>query len=226
MPLFFDPTMILLIPALILAGWAQFKVSSTFNKYSKEKNANGVRGCDVATKMLRDNGIYDVEVLPVTGNLTDHYDPSVKTVRLSESVYNETSISALSVAAHEVGHAIQHHLDYAPLSIRSKIFPLANFGSSGAFILFMIGLFMNFGILVQIGIALFTFAVVFNVVTLPVEFDASKRGLAYLQSNGIVTKEEYPKAKAVLSAAAMTYVASTVMALLQLVRMLLIARDE
>lgn len=226
MPLFFDPTMILLIPALILAVWAQFKVSSTFKKYSKVQNNYGFSGYDIATKMLIDNGIYDVKVEAIAGNLTDHYDPSCKIVRLSESVYEKTTISALSVATHEVGHAIQHNLDYAPLTLRSKIYPIANIGSSSAFFLFLIGIFMNSGIFLQIGIALFTFAVIFHIVTLPVEFNASKRALEYLQTNKIVTVQEFPQAKAVLSAAAMTYVASTLMAVLQLVRMLLIARDE
>lgn len=224
--LFFDSSMILLIPGLLLAIYAKYKVSSTFKKYTKVLASSGMRGCDVAQQMLEDNGIYNVEIIPISGSLTDHYDPRSKSVALSEDVFSSCSIAALSVAAHEVGHAIQDHLGYSPLSVRTAIFPIANFGSSAAFFFFIIGLFMNYGILLHIGIGLFTFAVAFQIITLPVEFNASKRALAYLKTSGFVSEVELPRAKSVLTAAAMTYVAATLMAVLQLVRMLIISSDD
>ena len=224
--MFFDSTMILLIPGLLLAMYAQFKVSNTFKKFSKIQNSNRVTGREVAQKMLQDNRLHNVAIKGVAGSLTDHYDPRTKTVALSEDVFNSTSIAALSVAAHEVGHAIQHQESYVPLSIRSSVFPVANIGSTVAFPLFFIGFLFKSGIMLQIGIGLFTFAVVFHIITLPVEFNASKRGLKYLKESNILSADEFPKAKSVLTAAAMTYVASTLMAVLQLARMLILSNDE
>ena len=219
---FYDPTFIILIPALLLAGWAQYKVQSTFHRYSRVPSSTGITGAQVARKLLQDNGIDDVTVEPVRGNLTDHYHPTKKTLFLSEPVFGASSISAICVAAHEVGHAIQHQEDYKPLSIRSMLVPVANFGNYTAWILFFLGLIFSMDFLVQIGIVLFTFVVLFQLVTLPVEFTASARALAQVSYQGFLNNDELRYGKKVLNAAALTYVAAALMAILQLLRLLII----
>lgn len=221
--MFFDPTFLILIPAVILSFWAQMKVSTTFNRYSRVQSSKGITGAQAAQAILHSNNIYDVRIEPVRGNLTDHYDPKHKVLRLSESVYGKTSLAALGVAAHEVGHAIQHDTDYSPLRIRTALVPLVQFSSYGSWIIFFVGLLMASPQLVQIGIILFTAVVAFQLVTLPVEFNASSRALVQLETGGFLSAEELKGSKKVLSAAAMTYVAAAIMAIAQLVRLLLIS---
>ena len=226
MPIMFgDVTLLLLLPAMILAAWAQFRVSRNFNKYSKVKSRRGRTGADIARELLRNNGIYDVEVDQGHGHLTDHYDPRSRRVVLSESVYGSTSIAAISVAAHEVGHAIQHDTGYIPLTLRTLIIPVAGFGSRIAFPMLLIGMMLGEGgmFLIDLGILLFAGAVLFQIVTLPVEFNASRRAVALLNDGMYLDEEEVRPARRVLSAAAMTYVAATFMALMQLLRMIAIS---
>ena len=225
---FWDPTMILMIPAIILALYAQAKVQSTYAKFSEVRSASGRTGREIAQTILTANGIADVTVEPGQGFLSDHYDPVRKTVQLSPKNYGESSVAAISVAAHECGHAIQHAQHYAPLQMRTAIFPLANIGSHLAWIFIIAGfIFANrlavFGVgLLDIGIFLFTFGVIFQLITLPVEFDASKRAIVQLNRLGLVAPDEQRSAKKVLDAAALTYVAAAAVAVLQLVRLLLI----
>ncbi len=221
---FFDPTMVLILPALALALWAQFRVKSTFSKYSEVLSRRGMSGAQVANAILERNHL-DVSVEPIEGSLTDHYDPRDRTLRLSEDVYGSRSIAALGVAAHEAGHAIQHAHHYLPLQLRSNLVPVANFGSTLAMPLFLAGLiFQQQGasFLMDIGILLFTFAVVFGLVTLPVEFNASSRAIQVLSQHGYLAPDEIDSARKVLNAAAWTYVASATMAVLQLVRLLIL----
>jgi len=225
----FDSTFLLLIPALIFAFWAQFKVQSTFQKYSKVRAANGLTGRQMAAAILSRNGITDVAIEPVPGTLTDHYDPRTRKVRLSEPVYNGASIAAVAVGAHECGHVIQHATGYVPLQLRSAIAPVAGFGSMLAFPLFFIGLVLGGAQakwLMDLGIMLFTGAVLFQLVTLPVEFDASKRALAQITESGAVTPEEVGAAKKVLDAAALTYLAAAAMAAIHLLRMILLRNSR
>jgi uncharacterized protein len=228
---FWDPTMVLLIPAMILAFYAQWKVQSTYKKFSEVASASGRTGREIAQLILRQNGIDDVEVEEGQGFLSDHYDPLSKKVRLSPQNYEEPSVSALAVSAHEVGHAIQHAQGYIPLRFRTAIFPLANIGTSLSWIFIIAGLLFAPGFrvsgvsLLDVGILLFSFAVVFQVVTLPVEFDASRRALVQLNRLGLVSPAEQDGAKKVLNAAALTYVAAASAAVLQLLR-LLILRDR
>ncbi|HHT47983.1 MAG TPA: zinc metallopeptidase [Firmicutes bacterium] len=230
-PYYFDPTYILLLPAIILAVYAQAKVQSTFQRYLRVRASSGMTGAQVARALLDKNKLYDVPVEIVPGHLTDHYDPKTKKLRLSPEVYHGTSLAALGVAAHETGHAAQHAQEYIPLNLRTAIFPAARYGSSLAFPLFFIGLLFGRGgtFLMDLGIILFTFAVLFQVVTLPVEFNASKRALGMLESEGYLLRgQEVAGARKVLSAAALTYLAATAMALLQLFRLLLLRgyRDD
>lgn len=219
---FWDPTMILLIPALILAFYAQMKVRSAFKKYSQIRNTRGITGYQAAMHILQMNNLSDVAVEEVPGSLSDHYDPRDKTVRLSSENYRGTSLAAVSVAAHEVGHAIQDAHGYAPLRIRHSILPATNLGSWAAFPLFIIGFLFNSPLLVDIGIVLFAGVVVFHLVTLPVEFNASSRAIAQLAGGGYITTEETRGAKKVLSAAAMTYVAATAVSAMHLIRLLIL----
>ena len=225
-----DPWFILLIVAMIFSMVAQTKVSSTFNKYSRVRNRAGFTGAQVATQMLQNAGIYDVSVQRVAGNLTDHYDPRTKTLRLSQGVYDSMSVAALGVAAHETGHAIQHDVGYAPLALRSFFVPLANFGSRLAFPLIVIGFIVAGGgsTLVTLGILFFSLSVAFTVITLPVEFNASHRAIDLLVADGFLTSDEIGGAKKVLSAAAMTYVAAAFAAVAQLLRLMAIfgRRDD
>jgi hypothetical protein len=222
---FFDPTMILVLPALAFALWAQWKVSSTFKRYNQIPTRSRLTGRAVATQILRQNMLNDVEVGHVSGELTDHYDPSSKIVNLSDSNYASYSVASLAVAAHEVGHALQHAQGYQPITWRARLVPAANIGSFAAFPLFFIGMLFGKGMgifFMDLGIALFLFALLFHVVTLPVEFNASKRALAILESNGMLVSDEVAGARAVLRAAALTYVASATMALMQLLRLLIL----
>ncbi len=217
---YWDPTYFLLLPGLILAMYAQMKVQNAYARYSREESAGGYAGVHVAERLLQANGIDDVEVVMGQGQLTDHYDPRHKKLVLSPGVYRSSSVAALAIAAHETGHAIQHNESYLPLSLRSFMAPGVQFASTAALPLFFIGLIFGSYSLTEIGIYLFTAVVIFQLVTLPVEFNASRRALVALDSQGLVTAEEYPMAKKVLSAAAMTYVASLAVSLLQLVRLL------
>ena len=225
-----DPMYFLVILAFIFSMVAQTKVSTTFNKYSRVRNRAGFTGAQVATQMLQNAGIYDVSVQRVAGNLTDHYDPRTKTLRLSQSVYDSTSVAALGVAAHETGHAIQHDVGYAPLALRSFFVPLANFGSRLAFPLIVIGFIVAGGgsTLVTLGILFFSLSVAFTVITLPVEFNASHRAIDLLVADGFLSSDEIGGAKKVLSAAAMTYVAAAFAAVVQLLRLIAIfgRRDD
>lgn len=230
-PFFFDPTMVLVIPGFLLAMWAQFRVKSTFKKFSEFDARSGLRAEQVAVDILRRGGV-DVDVEHTRGDLSDHYDPRNRVLRLSDSTYGSRSLAAIGVAAHEAGHAFQHARGYFPLTLRSAIVPAANFGSWLGMPLFMIGLFMQSGIMLQIGIVFFSFAVVFGLVTLPVEFDASARAIRILRDGGYLTEAEIPAARKVLNAAAWTYVASALMAVLELLRLLILSgmlggnRDE
>ncbi|MDI6871540.1 MAG: zinc metallopeptidase [Bacillota bacterium] len=227
----YDPTWYLLIPGLILAFWAQAKVSSTFARYSRVRSRRGLTGAQVARAMLNQAGLHNVAVEPIPGNLTDHYDPRHQVVRLSPAVYHEDSLAALGVAAHETGHALQHARGYAPLGIRNSLFPVANLGSTLAFPLFVLGFLFGgrSGVwFMDLGILLFTGALLFQVVTLPVELNASRRAVALLEEGGYLLPEETDGAWQVLSAAAWTYVAAALVAVLQLVRLLMLrgSRDD
>jgi len=221
---FFDPTFILLIPALILAIYAQSKVKSTFQRYSRVRSLRGLTGKDVARELLDMRGLGDIPVEPVKGSLSDHYDPRKRVLRLSEPVYASDSVAALGVAAHETGHALQHADNYGPLMLRSSLVPVVSIGTNAAVPLFLIGfIFANtFGWLMDVGIIFFTGAVVLSLITLPVEFNASSRALALLREGGYLTEQELPHARAVLNAAAWTYVAAATMAIAQLVRLLIL----
>lgn len=222
----YDPTIFLIIPAMILALFAQARVSSTFDKYSKVSSRRGYTGADVARQLLLSAGINDVSVERISGHLTDHYDPKSKVLRLSDSVYASSSIAALGVAAHETGHAIQHRESYFPLTFRTAIFPIVNIGSKLSMPLIMIGLLFGYfsgsNILLLIGIILFATVVFFQVITLPVEFNASSRALKLLGQYNYLSNDEIKPAKKVLSAAALTYVAAAAVAISNLLRLLLI----
>lgn len=226
---YWDPTYILVIIGAIICMIASARVKSTFAKYSQYRSMSGMNGAQAAQRVLQSAGIYDVSVRHVSGNLTDHYDPRTKTVNLSDPVYNSTSVAALGVAAHECGHAIQHAKNYAPLSIRSALVPVANFGSMLAWPLILIGLFINSRssvLIIDIGILLFSAAVLFQLVTLPVEFDASRRALVMLRTQHILGDEELKDTRKVLKSAALTYVASAAAAILQLLRIILLTNGR
>jgi Zn-dependent membrane protease YugP len=218
----FDWTFILLIPAALLAMYAQFKVSYTFDKYSKVRSSSNYTGAHIARKLLDDNGLRHVSVSPIQGKLSDHYDPRDKSLHLSEEVYNSNSMAAIGVVAHEVGHAVQDVKSYVPLKLRSGLVPVSNLGSQLSIPLFFLGLVMGYGPLMDIGIIFFTIAVAFTVVTLPVEFNASSRALAMIKGMNTYSADEVLISKKVLGAAALTYVASTAMAVLQLLRLILL----
>lgn len=219
---FLDYTIILLIPALLFGLYAQFKVSSTYKKYSQVKNARGFTAAEVARKILDDNGLYDVAIVKIAGNLTDNFNPKTKTVSLSETVYNSQSVAAIGVAAHECGHAVQHAEGYTPIKIRSALVPVTNFGSTFGFIILAIGLLFGNYSIAMIGVLLYSLMAVFQAVTLPVEFNASNRALKTLASHYILEDDELKMSKKVLSAAAMTYVAALVSTLATILRLLLI----
>lgn len=222
--MYFDSTYLIVIPAIIFALIAQVMVKTTFNKYSSESNQHGYTAKEVARKILDENGLYNVSIEYISGNLTDHYDPSSNVIRLSDSVYNSTSVAAIGVAAHEVGHAIQHAQGYAPVKIRQAIIPITQIGSSLAVPLILIGmLFSALQWLIPVGIFLYTGVVLFQAVTLPVEFNASGRALKTLDENVILYKDEVRMAKKVLTAAAMTYVAAMFSSLMSLLRLILLS---
>lgn len=226
---YWDPTYILVVIGAVICMIASARVKGTFNKYSQLRSMSGMNGAQVAQRVIQAAGIYDVQVRHVSGSLTDHYDPRTKTVNLSDPVYNATSVAALGVAAHECGHAIQHAKSYAPLSIRSALVPIANFGSMLAWPVILIGLLFNTrssGLIIDIGILLFSAAVLFQLVTLPVEFDASRRALVMLRTQGILADDELKYTRRVLKSAALTYVASAAAAILQLLRIILITNGR
>ncbi len=218
--MFYDSTYLILVPALILSLWAQSRISSTFNKYSKIYSSKGYTGSEVARMILDSNGLLDVRIERVAGNLTDHYDPRDRVLRLSEKVYSSTSVASIGVAAHEVGHAIQHQQEYKPLIIRNNIVPVVNISSSASWVIFFIGIIMGLPFLTNIGIVLFSAVVLFQLITLPVEFNASNRAIKILEDKSILYENEIVGAKKVLSAAALTYVAATLTAISQLLRLM------
>lgn len=218
---YYDPYYILLIIGMVISMIASARVKSTFNKYNRVTSRTGMTGAEAARRLLHAQGIYDVSIQRVSGSLSDHYDPKSKVVRLSDSTYSSTSVAAIGVAAHECGHAMQHEENYIPLSLRSALVPVANFGSRFSMILILAGLMFG-QILIEVGIVLFCAVVLFQVVTLPVEFNASRRALRLLDENGILYQEEVGMTRKVLRAAALTYVASALMAALQLVRLILL----
>lgn len=218
--------MVLVIPALLLSMYAQFKVTSTFSKYSSVLNKKGITGADISRRLLDLNGLDEILVKPIKGSLTDNYNPSNKTVNLSETVYSSTSVAALGVAAHETGHAIQHAKRYFPLSIRSAIFPVVRISSAAAIPLAVLGFIMGIKFLVDIGIILFSAIVLFQLVTLPVEFNASRRALKMLVEYGVVEQDEEKYIKKVLSAAALTYLASALTSIANLLRLILLSRNR
>ncbi|MEA2065680.1 MAG: zinc metallopeptidase [Thermotogota bacterium] len=220
--MFLDPTFVLLIPAIILAIWAQNKVNSSFSRYSKVKSSFGMTGSELARHLLDSAGLYNIKIENIKGKLTDHYDPKKKVVRLSESTRNNLSVAALGVVAHEIGHVIQDKKNYTPLVIRNAFAPVANIGSGLSWIIFIIGFLFWSPILVRLGIILFSLVVLFTLITLPVEYNASNLAKRMLTRLGM-PKKEVVAVNNVLSAAALTYVASTLMAALQLMRMIFLS---
>lgn len=222
----FDITYIFVIIGMLITLIASWRMKATFAKYERVASKSRLTGREVAERILRANGIYDVSVRPVSGRLTDHYDPRDKTVSLSEVIYGSTSVAAIAVAAHECGHAIQDNVGYVPLNLRSAFVPVANFGSRLSWPLIFVGFLLGYGnisnILIQIGIAMFLLAVIFQIITLPVEFDASRRALIELENNEILLDKEDKSARKVLFAAAMTYVAAAAAGVLQMLRLMLL----
>ena len=220
---YFDPTYILIIIAAIISLIAQWRVNSAFSKYSRVASMSGMTGAQAARMILQSNGINDVSVQRISGKLTDHYNPSTKVLNLSESVYGSTSVAAIGVAAHECGHAIQQARGYFPLSLRTALVPVANIGSQLSWVFIIVGAILSFNqTLITIGIIMFSAAVLFQLVTLPVEFNASARALEQLESNGILYRDEVSQTRKVLSAAALTYVAAAATAILQLLRLIIL----
>lgn len=230
MPFFygFDMTYLyLVLPCILLAMWASSNVNRTFRKYSEQHSVRHITGADAAQRVLRANGVTGVKIERIGGNLTDHYDPKTNVIRLSDTVYNATSTAAIGVACHEAGHAVQYAQNYAPIKLRAAIVPITNFGSKLAMPLILLGLVLTFlesfsFTLVYLGIACFGLSVVFQLVTLPVEFNASRRAMTAIQESNILTEEEQVGARKTLTAAALTYVAATAVALSQLLRLLVI----
>lgn len=230
--MYFDWTYILVIIGALLCTWASSRVNSTYSKYAKVRGRSGMTGAEAAERILRNSGIHDVQILHISGDLTDHYDPSKKVLRLSDSVYDSPSVAAIGVAAHECGHALQHKEGYGPLKLRSMLVPAANLGSKLGLPLVLLGLALGFSFelpgggyfsLAQIGVWVFSLAVLFQVVTLPVEFNASGRALKMLQNYGIMGDDEIDDCKHVLGAAALTYVAAAASSILQLLRLVLLS---
>ena len=228
-PMFYDPTYILVMIGVVICLLASAKMNSTFSKYSRVRSHSGMTGKEAAEALLHREGIYDVRVDYVAGNLTDHYDPRSKVLRLSDATYQQTSVAAIGVAAHECGHAIQHARGYAPLSIRSALVPVANFGSSIAWPLIIIGLIMNSQtsqLFLNLGVIAFSMAVLFQIVTLPVELNASRRALKILGNTGMLYPDEVRETRKVLTAAALTYIAGAASAILQLLRLIMISNSR
>lgn len=224
-PYYFDPTYILVIIGFIISLGASAMVRSTFNRYSRVRSMSGLTGAETAERLLHNSGIYDVRIERITGSLNDHYDPRKKVLRLSDSVYSQTSVAAIGVAAHECGHAIQHETGYAPLKFRGALVPVANFGAAISWPLILIGLLFGGSssqMLINLGILLFSAAVLFQLITLPVEFNASRRAVVRLGETGILRGEEIQHTRKVLNAAAFTYVAAAAASILQLFRLLIL----
>ena len=217
----------LLIPAILLSLYAQYRISSSYKRYSKIRSQSGLTGAQTARALLNSNGLYDVRVERIGGRLSDHYDPRTRVIKLSEDVYQGSSLASVAVAAHETGHALQHASAYFPMTLRSSFVPVANLGSGAGPILIMAGLFIpSVGWLLTLGIFAFAFAVLFQIITLPVEYNASHRALSLLQEGNMLGSEEVRGARTVLNAAALTYVAAALAAVLQLVRLILISRGR
>lgn len=228
-PFFYDPTIIIIIPAFVLAIYAQYKVKGTFSKYNKIYSNSGLTGSEVVRKLLYEQGITDVAVQQIDGKLTDHYDPHKKVLNLSREVYGNNSLAAIGVAAHEAGHAIQDARDYKPLKIRASLVPAANIGSSMGLPLALFGFFIRADFMIMLGLILFLGAFLFHLVTLPVEFNASNRAISLLNKSKYLTGKELQGAKKVLRSAAFTYVAATLVALANLLRILMLfgmSRDD
>ena len=222
---YYDPTYMLIVISALISLFAQFLVNSRFSKYSRVRSRSGMTGAQAAERILQSQGIYDVAIQRVSGKLTDHYDPRNKTLNLSDAVYASTSVAAVGVAAHECGHAIQHARHYVPLTIRGALVPVANFGSGISWPLIIMGLFIRgemSTLFINLGILMFSLAVLFQIITLPVEFNASGRALKILKNSGMLYESEVREARNVLTAAALTYVASAASALLQLLRILIL----
>ena len=217
-----DYTYLIILPAFLFGLYAQMKVSSTFSKYQSVQSSRGVTGAQAARRILDDNGLYDVAVVKISGNLTDNFNPKTRTVSLSDSVYGSTSVAAIGVAAHECGHAVQHATGYTPIKIRSALVPVTNFGSSAGFVILLVGMLFGSYPIAMLGVLLYSLMAVFQAVTLPVEFNASKRAFATLEASGMLVGEELKMSRSVLSAAAMTYVAALVSSLATILRLLLI----
>lgn len=225
MPFFYyyDPTYILVLIGAVLSLWASAKVKSTYNKYSRVYSYSGLTGAQAAAQILRQAGIYDVRIEHVSGNLTDHYDPKARVLRLSDSVYGSNSVAAIGVATHECGHAIQDQEDYVPLRFRSAFVPVANLGTQVAFPILLLGVFLGSShFLIQVGLLCFFFGVLFQLITLPVEFNASGRAVRILRETGMMSDDELSKTKKVLSAAAMTYVAAAAASILSMLRLIIL----
>ena len=226
--MYFDWTyLVLVLPCVLLSLWASSSVNSTFKKYSQQHSRRGITGAQAADRVLRANGVFNVRIERVSGNLTDHYDPKANVIRLSDSVYNSTSTAAIGVACHEAGHAVQYAQSYGPIKLRAAIIPITNIGSKLAMPLILIGLLLvvfenlSYGF-IYLGIACFGLSLVFQLVTLPVEFNASRRAMAAIESAELLTEEEQKGARKTLSAAAITYVAATAVSLAQLLRLILV----
>lgn len=221
---FYDPTYFLVLIAAVLSIAASVRVNSTFQKFNQIPSRSGMTGAQAAEQLLRSNGIYDVQVQHIRGTLTDHYDPRTKVVRLSDATYGSNSVAAIGVAAHECGHVLQHHEEYAPLKLRTFLVPAANIGSRAGIPLILLGIILGYNsFLIQIGIWVFAIAVLFQIVTLPVEFNASRRALRLLERQGILTEAETGQSRKVLRAAALTYVAAAATSVLQLLRLVLLS---
>ena len=221
-----DPTYILVLVGVALSVWASSRVNATFRRFSQVRSMTGMTGAEAAARILHSQGIYDVTVRSVRGNLTDHYDPRTKTVNLSESVYSAASVAAIGVAAHECGHAIQDNVGYAPLKLRAAFVPVANLGSKLSLPLILIGVLIGLSPFVKIGIWMFVLAIAFQVITLPVEFNASGRAIRLLEEQGILAGQEVDGTRKVLGAAALTYVAAVAASVLQLLRLLILTRGS
>lgn len=224
--MYFDSTMIILLPALLIAMWAQFNIQRSYSTYSRIYSKNGYNGSGVARVILDAHGLFEVPVVVTGGKLTDHYDPTQNIVRLSEEVYYGSSLAAIGIAAHEVGHAIQHKEAYVPIKIRMALVPVANIGSNASWLLFILGFILSMPALINLGILLFTAVVLFQIVTLPVEFNASSRAVNILKARNILYEDELRGTKKVLNAAAMTYVAAALTAIAQLLRLIALSNRE
>ncbi len=228
MPYFYYDSyyLILVLPALLIATFAQFKVQSTFKKYASVMSRRGKTAAQIVRHILNENGLHAVTIERVSGNLTDHYDPRTNVIRLSDSVHDSTSVASIGVAAHEAGHAVQHATGYVPIKMRNAVLPVANIGSTLAFPLVLLGIIMSIEPLISAGIILFSALVLFQLITLPVEFNASRRAIKTLNANYILDEEELSAAKKVLSAAALTYVAAALVSAMQLLRLVLLSNNR